>query len=90
MLCIQKTFTPTIPASRRIKKEPGVLSTSEEAVDDKKPRVGESPKGKKHRPSLDKKGKREQKKKGKKEVITAASVFSMGPADRPMEGRTGY
>ena len=27
--------------------------------------------------------------RAKKEVITAASVFSMGPADRPVEGRRG-
>ena len=83
---IQKTFAPTIPTSRRIKKEPG---TPEDVADDRKPRPDESPKGKKRRPSSDKKGGREQKKKGKKEVITAASVFSMGPADRPSEGRTG-
>ena len=57
-----------------------------------KPHVKESPKGKR-RSSLDKKeggGKgKEQRKKGKKNVITSASVFSMGPADRPMAGRTG-
>jgi hypothetical protein len=57
-----------------------------------KQHVNESPKGKR-RSSLDKKegggrGK-EQRKKGKKDVITSASVFSMGPADRPMAGRTG-
>ena len=83
----QKTFAPTIPTSRRIKKDPG--TATDDATDDRKPRPDESPKGKRRRPSSDKKGGREQKKKGKKEVITAASVFSMGPADRPTEGRTG-
>ena len=87
---LQKTFAPTIPTSRRVKKEPG-----EEGDESKlKPHVKESPKGKR-RSSLDKKeggggGKgKEQRKKGKKDVITSASVFSMGPADRPMAGRTG-
>ena len=84
---IQKTFAPTIPTSRRIKKDSG--TATDDVVDDRKPRPDESPKGKRRRPSSDKKGGREQKKKGKKEVITAASVFSMGPADRPTEGRTG-
>ena len=86
---IQKTFAPTIPTSRRIKKEPGTPSATDGVADDRKPKPDESPKGKRRRPSSDKKGGREQKKKGKKEVITAASVFSMGPADRPTEGRTG-
>ena len=56
-----------------------------------KQQVKESPKGKR-RSSLDKKERgrgKEQKKKGKKDVVTSASVFSMGPADRPMPGRTG-
>ena len=88
---LQKTFAPTIPTSRRVKKEPG-----DEGDESKlKQHVKESPKGKR-RSSLDKKeggggggrGK-EQRKKGKKDVITSASVFSMGPADRPMAGRTG-
>ena len=48
-----------------------------------------SPKGGKRRSSLDKKGGREMKKRVKKEVVPAASVFSMGPADRPVEGRQG-
>ena len=46
-------------------------------------------KGGKRRSSLDKKGGKEMKKRIKKEVVTAASVFSMGPADRPAEGRQG-
>ena len=50
---------------------------------------GEDPLRGRGRPSLDKKGGREQRKKVKKEIVTASSVFSMGPADRPMEGRTG-
>ena len=87
---LQKTFAPTIPTSRRVKKEPG-----DEGDESKlKQQVKESPKAKR-RSSLDKKegggggrGK-EQRKKGKKDVITSASVFSMGPADRPMAGRTG-
>ena len=82
---LQKTFAPTIPSSRRIKKEPGEESES-------KPKQGkESPKGKR-RSSQDKKERgrgKEQRKKGKKDVVTSASVFSMGPADRPMAGRTG-
>ena len=48
-----------------------------------------SPKSGRRRPSLDKKGGKVMKKKVKKEVVTAASVFSMGPADRPMGGRQG-
>lgn len=48
-----------------------------------------SPKGGRRRSSLDKKGGKEMKKNVKKEVVTAASVFSMGPADRPIEGRQG-
>ena len=48
-----------------------------------------SPKGGKRRSSLDKKGGKEMKKRVKKKVVTATSVFSMGPANRPVEGRQG-
>ena len=48
-----------------------------------------SPKGGRRRSSLDKKGGKEMKKRVKKEVVTAASVFSMGPADRRVEGQQG-
>ena len=84
---LQKTFSPTIPTSRRVKKDPGTDGTS----DSKSKQGEESPRGKR-RSSLDKKGGgrgKEQRKKGKKDVVTSASVFSMGPADRPMEGRAG-
>ena len=89
VLLLQKTFAPTIPTSRRIKKEPG--EDGDESKFKQQQHVRESPKGKR-RSSMDKKeggrGK-EQRKKGKKDVVTSASVFSMGPADRPMAGRTG-
>ena len=66
-------------------------------MSDGKSKQGEesSPKGRRRSSlpsSLDKKGGgrgKDQRKKGKKDVVTSASVFSMGPADRPMEGRTG-
>ena len=43
----------------------------------------------KRRPSLDGKNREKEKKQRTKDVITSASVFSMGPADRPIAGRTG-
>ena len=64
-LLFQKSFAPTIPTSRRIKKESEHLESP--AVSRKKGRE-------------DKRSKRD-KRKGK-EIITSASVFSMGPADR--------
>ena len=73
MLYNQKTFAPTIPTNRRIKKDSSDLQQSSSST---QPSHQKSPKGKKR--SHDKrKGKR-----GEKHVITSSSVFSMGPSDQ--------
>ena len=70
----QRVFTPTIPARRVKKKDEEPSSATPTSTTDKK------------------KGKDKQEKKRKdrkKEVVTSASVFSMGPAERPMGRREG-
>lgn len=68
----QKTFAPTIPTGRRIKKE---STDFESPAANCKPSPQKSPRGKK---------KSHDKKKGRREknVITSSSVFSMGPSDQ--------
>ena len=77
----QKTFTPTIPTTRRVKRD---VSPSASLPDKKKQE--DSPQSR--RKTQDKRGRGRDRKRGK-EVITSASVFSMGPAERTMERKRG-
>ena len=79
---LQKSFAPTIP-TRRVKKEPVDESSSSKQVS-----------------SAQREGKKEKKKGGHgkeragdkrrgKEIVTSASVFSMGPAERSIKEKRG-
>ncbi len=63
----QKSFAPTIPTSRRVKKEK------------EEPETTPTKRGRDERRDKKDRGKGRRR---EKEIIASASVFSMGPADR--------
>lgn len=82
VLSPQKTFTPTVP-TRRVKKEAPVdgLPAPVEKI--------EKQSGDRRRKSADRKRGMGRGRGRGKDIITSASVFSMGPAERTMERRKG-
>lgn len=82
VLSPQKTFTPIVP-TRRVKKEapvdglPAPVEKMEKQLGDRR------------RKSVDRKRGMGRGRGRGKDIITSASVFSMGPAERTMERRKG-
>ncbi len=81
-LSLQRVFTPTVPV-RRKKKVPDDEAQKKDLSDSGSQSTSGKSTGRGGRQKQDKGARR------KKEVITASSVFSMGPAERMMQSRQG-
>ena len=76
-------YTPTIPVRR-----PKNVRTSEESKTDTPTTVTDTPKDTKRRSKSQDTTKKEPERK-RKNIITSASVFSMGPAERSLRTAAG-